>query len=66
MRTGRLPGPQPTLTQHPFLSCSCSAPPGHLVREARCPPKQDVASFWLGQEAIPPAPVPGLRLTQRF
>lgn len=31
-----------------------------------CPAKQDVASLRLGQEAIPPAPVPGLRLTQRF
>lgn len=31
-----------------------------------CPAKQDVASLPLGQKAIPPALVPGLRLTQRF
>lgn len=65
IRAGAWPSAHPP--RHPFLSCFCSAPPGYLVRgRPAASARQDVASFQLGQEAIPPAPVPGLKLTRWF
>lgn len=69
MRSGQVAWPSAHLTTwHPFLSCFCSAL-DYLVREGRpaaCPARQGVHSFRLGQEAIPPAPVPGTQAHQWF